>query len=181
MRLVIQHAGPNDTTDSTGKPISRAIIHDQTGFLQSSLMPRVYPETRVIGKANLRCDFRSRRTIAFVPHYFDRLVLNSGRCISMLLDMSKPPCIQETSVSDTLWAQVGECFDTDDGSLPEIELTGLSREGMAAINLALSLRQRLPHDELPGKMCLSPWLCRRMRLPGCERLPSVDFTGWGVD
>jgi hypothetical protein len=50
------------------------------------------------------------------------------------------------SISYTLWAQFGECFDTDDGSLPGIELTGLSREGVAAIYAMLRGRSRLEGD-----------------------------------
>ena len=85
-------------------------------------------------------------SLTLFPDYPDSSALNSGRCISMLLDISKLPRMQETRVSDSLWALVGECFDTDDGSLPGIELTGLSRAGVVAMYAMLRRRSRLEGD-----------------------------------
>jgi hypothetical protein len=53
-----QHAGPNDATYISGGPISTATIHGQRGFLRSSLMPRLYPEKGIGGKANERCNVK---------------------------------------------------------------------------------------------------------------------------
>jgi hypothetical protein len=50
---------------------------------------------------------------------------------------------QETRVSDDLWTQVGECFNTDDGSLPGIEIANLSADGVAAIYAMLRGRSKL--------------------------------------
>jgi hypothetical protein len=44
---------------------------------------------------------------------------------------------------DELWTQVGACFDTDDGSLPGVEVSGLSPPGVAAIYAMLRRRSRL--------------------------------------
>ena len=46
-------------------------------------------------------------------------------------------------MSDSLWAQVGECFNADDGSLPGVEVTKLSAEGVASIYAMLRGRSRL--------------------------------------
>jgi hypothetical protein len=46
-------------------------------------------------------------------------------------------------VSDRLWAQLSECFETDDGSIPGIEITGLSPAGVAAVYAMLRRRSRL--------------------------------------
>jgi hypothetical protein len=46
-------------------------------------------------------------------------------------------------VSDRLWQQVSECFDTDDGSLPGIEVAKLSPDGVAAVYTMLRQRSRL--------------------------------------
>jgi hypothetical protein len=41
-----------------------------------------------------------------------------------------------------LWTEVGECFDTDDGSLPGIEIAKLSPAGVSAIYAMLRSRSR---------------------------------------
>jgi hypothetical protein len=46
-------------------------------------------------------------------------------------------------MSDNLLAQVIECFNTDDGSLPGIEITNLSATGVAAIYAMLRSRSKL--------------------------------------
>jgi hypothetical protein len=51
-------------------------------------------------------------------------------------------------MSDSLWAQVIECFNTDDGSLPSIEITNLSATDVAAIYAMLRSRSKLV-DESP--------------------------------
>src|SRR5262249_59029194 len=50
------------------------------------------------------------------------------------------------SVSESLWQQVGECFKTDDGSLPGIEVAKLSPEGVAAVYAKLRERSRIATD-----------------------------------
>lgn len=49
-------------------------------------------------------------------------------------------------MSDDLWAQVGACFDTDDGSLPGIEIAQLSPSGVAAIYTMLRGRSQIVGD-----------------------------------
>jgi hypothetical protein len=44
---------------------------------------------------------------------------------------------------DSLWAKVGGCFDTDDGSLPGIEVSNLSPAGVSAVYAMLRQRSRL--------------------------------------
>ena len=46
-------------------------------------------------------------------------------------------------MSDSLWLQVGACFDTDDGSLPGIEVTKLWTTGVTAVYAMLRRRSRL--------------------------------------
>lgn len=46
-------------------------------------------------------------------------------------------------MSDSLWAEVGESFDTDDGSLPGIYVAGLSPTGVASVYAMLRRRSRL--------------------------------------
>ena len=50
------------------------------------------------------------------------------------------------SVSESIWQQVGECFDTDDGSLPGIMIDKLSPEGVAAVYAMLRQRSRMATD-----------------------------------
>jgi hypothetical protein len=64
------------------------------------------------------------------------------------LDLKPLERRQETCVSEIFWAQVAECFNTDDGSLPGIEIGKLSAEGVAAIYAMLRRRSRLA-GELP--------------------------------
>jgi hypothetical protein len=47
---------------------------------------------------------------------------------------------------DNLWAEVRECFDTDHGSLPGIEISKLSPSGVSAIYAMLRGRSRLCGD-----------------------------------
>lgn len=47
---------------------------------------------------------------------------------------------------DSLWSQVSECFDTDDGSLPGIEVAKLSPAGVSAVYAMLRRRSRLQGD-----------------------------------
>jgi len=49
----------------------------------------------------------------------------------------------EKHLSEGLWEQVIECFNTDDGSLPGIEITKLSAEGVAGIYALLRSRSKL--------------------------------------
>jgi hypothetical protein len=42
-----------------------------------------------------------------------------------------------------LWNEVRECFDTDDGSLPGIEVAGLSPAGVSAVYAMLRRRSRV--------------------------------------
>ena len=49
-------------------------------------------------------------------------------------------------MSDSLWQQVRECFDTDDGSLPGIVLDKLSPAGVAAVYAMLRQRSRMATD-----------------------------------
>jgi hypothetical protein len=49
-------------------------------------------------------------------------------------------------VSDSLWAQVRECFETDDGSLPSVEVAGLSPDGVTAVYAMLRRRSQLEGD-----------------------------------
>jgi hypothetical protein len=49
-------------------------------------------------------------------------------------------------VSDSLWEQVGVCFNTDDGSLPGIEVSNLSPEEVAAIFSMLRSRSHIKGD-----------------------------------
>ena len=63
------------------------------------------------------------------------------------------------SATDWLWEQVRECFDTDDGSLPGIEIAGLSPEGVASVYAMLRGRSRLASDSAefeirPQEACL---------------------------
>ena len=44
---------------------------------------------------------------------------------------------------DNLWEQVKDCFDTDDGSLPGIEIQKLSPAGVAAIYAMLRRRSQV--------------------------------------
>lgn len=46
-------------------------------------------------------------------------------------------------MSQSLWEQVGDCFETDDGSLPGIEVAKLSPAGVAAVYAMLRTRSRL--------------------------------------
>jgi hypothetical protein len=52
----------------------------------------------------------------------------------------------EFTVSDRLWNQVGVCFDTDDGSLPGIEVSRLSPDEVAAIYAMLRSRSHVEGD-----------------------------------
>ncbi len=52
----------------------------------------------------------------------------------------------EDSEVDNLWTEVSECFDTDDGSLPGIEVSKLSPAGVSAIYAMLRRRSRLCGD-----------------------------------
>jgi hypothetical protein len=54
--------------------------------------------------------------------------------------------LTEEIVSECLWQQVGECFDTDDGSLPGIVIDKLSPEGVAAVYWMLRQRSRMATD-----------------------------------
>jgi hypothetical protein len=47
---------------------------------------------------------------------------------------------------DRIWSAVWACFDTDDGSLPGIEITKLSPAGVSAIYAMLRRRSRLCGD-----------------------------------
>jgi hypothetical protein len=47
---------------------------------------------------------------------------------------------------DSLWAEAGVCFDTDDGSLPGIEVAKLSPAGLSAVYAMLRRRSRLSGD-----------------------------------
>ena len=47
---------------------------------------------------------------------------------------------------DSLWDQVGACFDTDDGSLPGIEVSKLSPDELAAIYAMLRSRSHVEGD-----------------------------------
>jgi len=47
---------------------------------------------------------------------------------------------------ENLWTKVGVCFDTDDGSLPGIEVAKLSPTGVSAIYAMLRRRSRLSGD-----------------------------------
>lgn len=49
-------------------------------------------------------------------------------------------------MSDTLWAKIRICFETDDGSLPGIEIANLSPAGVAAVYAMLRGRSRLAGD-----------------------------------
>jgi hypothetical protein len=49
-------------------------------------------------------------------------------------------------MADSLWQQVGECFDTDDGSLPGIVIDKLSPSGVAAVYAMLRRRSRMATD-----------------------------------
>jgi hypothetical protein len=44
---------------------------------------------------------------------------------------------------DNLWEEVGVCFDTDDGSLPDIEVENLSPAGVSAVYIMIRRRSRL--------------------------------------
>jgi len=46
-------------------------------------------------------------------------------------------------MTDTLWDKVSGCFDTDDGSLPGIEIANLSPAGVSAIYAMLRQRSQL--------------------------------------
>src|SRR5260370_9605016 len=50
---------------------------------------------------------------------------------------------RETGMLNSLWTLVSACFDTDDGSLPGIEITNLSPEGVSRIYAMLRTRSRL--------------------------------------
>ena len=50
-------------------------------------------------------------------------------------------------MADSLWAEVLGCFDTDDGSLPGIEITNLSAAGVSAVYAMLRQRSRLVGDQ----------------------------------
>lgn len=50
---------------------------------------------------------------------------------------------------DSLWTEAGECFDTDDGSLPGIEVAKLSPAGVSAVYAMLRRRSRLSGDHPP--------------------------------
>ena len=47
---------------------------------------------------------------------------------------------------NNLWDVAGACFDTDDGSLPSIEVAGLSPAGVSAVYVMLRRRSRLCGD-----------------------------------
>jgi hypothetical protein len=47
---------------------------------------------------------------------------------------------------NSLWDEVGVCFDTDDGSLPGIEVAKLSAAGVSAVYAMLRRRSRLSGD-----------------------------------
>jgi len=47
---------------------------------------------------------------------------------------------------DSLWTEVRACFDTDDGSLPGIEVANLSPAGVSAVYAMLRRRSRLCGD-----------------------------------
>ncbi|MBX7105944.1 MAG: hypothetical protein K1X57_17815 [Gemmataceae bacterium] len=47
---------------------------------------------------------------------------------------------------DSLWDEAGVCFDTDDGSLPGIEVDKLSPAGVSAVYAMLRRRSRLVGD-----------------------------------
>jgi hypothetical protein len=49
-------------------------------------------------------------------------------------------------LSENLWESVGVCFDTDDGSLPGIEVAHLSSAGVAAVYAMLRRRSHLVGD-----------------------------------
>jgi len=49
-------------------------------------------------------------------------------------------------VADDLWNQVRACFDTNDGSLPGIEIGQLSAPGVAAVYTMLRARSRIVGD-----------------------------------
>jgi hypothetical protein len=49
-------------------------------------------------------------------------------------------------VSDKLWDRVSDCFDTDDGSLPGIEVSNLSQSEVAAIFAMLRSRSHIDSD-----------------------------------
>ncbi len=46
-------------------------------------------------------------------------------------------------MTDSFWEGIGGCFDTDDGSLPGIEVANLSPSGVSAIYAMLRQRSRL--------------------------------------
>jgi len=49
-------------------------------------------------------------------------------------------------MAESLWRQIGECFDTDDGSLPGIVIDKLSPDGVAAIYAMLRRGSRMATD-----------------------------------
>jgi hypothetical protein len=49
----------------------------------------------------------------------------------------------EASIMERLWEIAGVCFDTDDGSLPGIEIANLSPAGVSSIYALLRQRSRL--------------------------------------
>lgn len=51
-------------------------------------------------------------------------------------------------VAVSLWRQVGKCFDTDDGSLPGVEVADLSPDGVAAVYAMLRGRSRLTSESV---------------------------------
>ena len=59
------------------------------------------------------------------------------------------------SAVDELWDEAGVCFDTDDGSLPVIEVAKLSPAGVSAVYAMLRRRSRLHGD--PTEL----WRCTR--------------------
>ena len=52
---------------------------------------------------------------------------------------------------DQLWDVAGVCFDTDDGSLPGIEIANLSPAGVSAVYAMLRRRSRLSGN--PPEFC----------------------------
>lgn len=49
-------------------------------------------------------------------------------------------------MSDSLWSAASECFDTDDGSLPSVEIARLSPGGISAVYAMLRRRSHLTGD-----------------------------------
>lgn len=53
-----------------------------------------------------------------------------------------------SEVANVLWRRVGKCFDTDDGSLPGVEVADLSPDGVAAVYAMLRGRSRLTPESV---------------------------------